>query len=121
MHFQPSSSTTTKRSGSLEEQLHQLLLARVPVDGPKHLAELHRRPQPCRRDRGAASLPSRGRDSFDKVVVITAPKQLRRARSVVATEEREARLIPDEEKVLRADYAYRNPARSRSWTPSSRP
>ena len=45
---------------------------------------------------------------FDKVVVITAPKQLRRARSVVATDERESRLIPDVDKVLRADYAYRN-------------
>jgi dephospho-CoA kinase len=49
-----------------------------------------------------------GEERFDKVVVITAPKQLRRARSTVATEERESRLLPDAEKVLRADYAYRN-------------
>ena len=49
-----------------------------------------------------------GESRFDKVVVITAPKKLRQARSVVATEERESRLIPDVEKVLRADYSYRN-------------
>jgi dephospho-CoA kinase len=45
---------------------------------------------------------------FDKVVVITAPKQLRRMRSDVATEDRESRLIPDREKVARADYSYKN-------------
>jgi dephospho-CoA kinase len=45
---------------------------------------------------------------FDKVVVITAPKQLRRMRSDVATDDRESRLIPDREKVARADYSYKN-------------
>jgi dephospho-CoA kinase len=45
---------------------------------------------------------------FDKVVVITAPKQLRRMRSEVATDDRESRLIPDREKLERADYAYKN-------------
>ena len=45
---------------------------------------------------------------FDKVVVITAPEKLRRARSIVATEDREARLIPDNEKVQRADFAFKN-------------
>jgi dephospho-CoA kinase len=45
---------------------------------------------------------------FDKVVVITAPTKLRRARSHVATEDRESRLIPDKEKVERADFAYKN-------------
>ena len=49
-----------------------------------------------------------GEVRFDKVVVITAPSQLRRARSHVATDARESRLIPDAEKVERADYAYRN-------------
>ena len=43
---------------------------------------------------------------FDKVVVITAPTKLRRARSEVATDDREARLIPDAEKVQRADFSY---------------
>jgi dephospho-CoA kinase len=45
---------------------------------------------------------------FDKVVVITAPSKLRRARSVVATDDREARLIPDAEKVQRADFSFKN-------------
>jgi dephospho-CoA kinase len=46
--------------------------------------------------------------NFDKVVVITAPRQLRRARSEVAVDERENRLLPEGEKVERADYVYRN-------------
>jgi dephospho-CoA kinase len=45
---------------------------------------------------------------FDKVVVITAPSKLRRARSEVAADDRELRLIPDAEKVQRADFTYRN-------------
>jgi dephospho-CoA kinase len=45
---------------------------------------------------------------FDKVVVITAPSKLRRARSVVATDDREGRLIPDTEKVQRADFSFKN-------------
>jgi dephospho-CoA kinase len=45
---------------------------------------------------------------FDKIVVITAPTKLRRMRSELATEEREARLIDDREKVARADFSYRN-------------
>ena len=46
--------------------------------------------------------------NFDKVIVVTAPEQLRRARSPVATVGREQRLLPDEEKITRADYVYRN-------------
>ena len=49
-----------------------------------------------------------GETRFDKVVAITAPKKLRRARSDAAVEERESRLLPDAEKVKRADYAYVN-------------
>jgi dephospho-CoA kinase len=47
-------------------------------------------------------------ESFDAVVVVTAPENERRARSQVATADREARLIPDDEKVARADFAYVN-------------
>jgi dephospho-CoA kinase len=47
-------------------------------------------------------------ERFDKVVVITAPAKLRRARSQVATSEREDRLIPDAEKVQRADFSFKN-------------
>jgi dephospho-CoA kinase len=46
--------------------------------------------------------------SFDKVVVVTAPSKLRRARSSSATPEREQRLIPDREKAARADFVYSN-------------
>jgi dephospho-CoA kinase len=46
--------------------------------------------------------------NFDAVVVVTAPDDARRARSEAATTDREARLIPDEEKVRQADFAYVN-------------
>jgi dephospho-CoA kinase len=49
-----------------------------------------------------------GDERFDKVVVITAPTKLRRARSQVATADRESRFIPDKEKLARADFAYKN-------------
>jgi dephospho-CoA kinase len=45
---------------------------------------------------------------FEKVVVVTAPSKLRRARSAAASDERERRLLPDAEKAARADYVYRN-------------
>jgi dephospho-CoA kinase len=48
-----------------------------------------------------------GEERFDCVVVITAPPELRAARRPV-DDERERRLIPDEEKVRRADYSYVN-------------
>jgi len=49
-----------------------------------------------------------GEERFDKVVVITAPSKLRRARSEVATDDRESRLVDEREKVERADYSYTN-------------
>ena len=49
-----------------------------------------------------------GETRFDKVVVITAPKQLREARRRVPRDDRDARLLPDREKVKRADYHYVN-------------
>jgi dephospho-CoA kinase len=45
---------------------------------------------------------------FDAVVVVTAPSDVRARRSVAATDAREERLIPDDEKVARADFAYVN-------------
>jgi dephospho-CoA kinase len=45
---------------------------------------------------------------FDAVVVVTAPQELRRARTSVDLDRRSARLIPDDEKVERADFAYVN-------------
>jgi dephospho-CoA kinase len=48
-----------------------------------------------------------GEKRFDVVVVITAPQQVRAERRPIA-DERERRLLPDEEKVRLADYAYVN-------------
>ena len=45
---------------------------------------------------------------FDKVVVITAPSKLREARRGGWQDDRESRLIPDREKVKRADFTYVN-------------
>lgn len=45
---------------------------------------------------------------FDAVVVITAPAEVRAARARVRPDERAKRLLPEEEKVRRATYAYRN-------------
>jgi len=45
---------------------------------------------------------------FDAVVVITAPRELRAGRAGDRLDEREQRLLPDEEKVNRADFAYVN-------------
>jgi dephospho-CoA kinase len=42
------------------------------------------------------------------VVVITAPKLLREQRRRVPQDDRDARLLPDKEKVKRADFAYVN-------------
>ena len=45
---------------------------------------------------------------FDAVVVVTAPEELRAARAPVPLAARSSRLIPDDEKVRRADFSYVN-------------
>jgi len=49
-----------------------------------------------------------GEERFDAVVVVTAPPEVRAARSDVRQDARAERLIPDEEKVRRAEFAYVN-------------
>ena len=50
-----------------------------------------------------------GEKRFDAVVAITAPDDLRRERAQVSSPElRERRLLPDEEKIERADFGYVN-------------
>jgi len=49
-----------------------------------------------------------GQERFDAVVVVTAPAEVRAARSRVPSELREPRLIPDEEKAAKADFVYLN-------------
>jgi dephospho-CoA kinase len=45
---------------------------------------------------------------FDAVVVITAPAELRAERAGARLDERETRLLSDDEKAARADFAYVN-------------
>ena len=49
-----------------------------------------------------------GEERFDAVVVVTAPSHVRAERSTVVADARERRLLPDAEKVSRADFAYVN-------------
>jgi dephospho-CoA kinase len=49
-----------------------------------------------------------GDPRFDAVVVITASPDVRVSRQVRPMQDRERRLIPDDEKVARADFAYVN-------------
>ena len=49
-----------------------------------------------------------GESRFDKVVVVTAPRQLREARRGGRKDDRESRLLPDREKAKRGDFVYVN-------------
>jgi dephospho-CoA kinase len=85
----------------LEQLLHPRVRARTSewlqsVDAPVAVVEI-----PLLYETG-------GEERFDKVVVITAPRDVRAARRPLPADEREARLLPDEEKVARADFAYEN-------------
>ncbi|HEV7641013.1 MAG TPA: dephospho-CoA kinase [Gaiellaceae bacterium] len=90
----------------LEELLHPLVAAEY-LQWREQLAELSDAPRVSVTE--VPLLYETGGDArFDKVVVITAPSKLRKARSLVATDDREARLIPDAEKVQRADFSFKN-------------
>jgi dephospho-CoA kinase len=51
---------------------------------------------------------SGGESRFDRVVVVTAPRQLREQRRHVPLDNRDARLLDDREKVAKADFHYVN-------------
>jgi dephospho-CoA kinase len=90
----------------LEELLHPLVSAEY-LRWRDQLAALPDGPRVCVTE--VPLLYEVGSDTqFDKVVVVTAPAELRRGRSPAAVDGRERRLLPDEEKVARADYAYVN-------------
>ena len=90
----------------LEELLHPLVSAEY-LQWREQLGQLPNAPAVCVTE--VPLLYEVGAESrFDKVVVITAPTKLRRSRSQVAVNERESRLLPDAEKVKRADYSYVN-------------
>ena len=90
----------------LEALLHPLV-AHEYLRWREELARLPEPPEIC-----ATEVPllyevgAEGR--FDVVVVITAPPELRAQRARVPPDERSERLIPDEEKLERADFAYVN-------------
>jgi dephospho-CoA kinase len=90
----------------LEELLHPLVSAEY-LQWREQLAELPDAPRVSVTE--VPLLYETGSEArFDKVVVITAPSKLRRARSEVVMDDREARLIPDAEKVQRADFSFKN-------------
>ena len=91
------------------EALEALLHPRVVREYTAWREELGRRPDPPRV--AVVEVPllyeTGGERRFDKVVVVTAPPEVRAVRSAVA-DAREERLLPDEEKMRRADFAYVN-------------
>ena len=89
--------------------LEQLLHPRVVQENVAWRDEVARRPDPpALTVTEVPLLYETGADErFDAVVVITAPAEVRRERRPLS-DDREARLLPDEEKLARADYAYVN-------------
>ena len=90
----------------LEGLLHPLVSAEY-LTWREQLAQLDDPPRVC-----VTEVPLLyevgAQDRFDKVIVITAPRALREQRRRVARDDRDSRLLPDREKVLRADYHYVN-------------
>src|SRR5207248_235921 len=91
------------------EWLEQLLHPRVALAQRAWLDELAQRAEPPAL--AVVEIPllfeTGGEERFDAVVVVTAPLELReRRRGSFAA--REARLVPEAEKVRRADFAYVN-------------
>jgi len=90
----------------LEGLLHPLV-AREYLTWRDQLAQLPNPPRVC-----VTEVPllyeAGGETRFDKVVVITAPPQLREQRRRVRRDDRDQRLLPDREKAKRADFVYVN-------------
>jgi dephospho-CoA kinase len=95
-----------ERLAWLEALLHPLV-SREYLTWRERLAQLDDPPRVC-----VTEVPLLyevgAQDRFDKVVVITAPRALREQRRRVPRDDRDARLLPDREKVRRADYHYVN-------------
>jgi dephospho-CoA kinase len=90
----------------LEGLLHPLV-SREYLQWREQLATLEHPPRVC-----VTEVPllyeSGGESRFDKVVVVTAPRQLREQRRRVPRDNRDERLLDDREKVKRADFHYVN-------------
>jgi dephospho-CoA kinase len=89
--------------------LEELLHPRVVREHMRWRDELAQRPEAPRVTVTEVPLlyETGGDKRFDVVVVITAPPEVRRERRPIA-DERENRLLPDEDKVRLADYSYVN-------------
>jgi dephospho-CoA kinase len=90
--------------------LEGLLHPRVQAESARWLEEVAARPDPPALV--AVEIPllyeTGGEVRFDAVVVVTAPEEVRAARTRVRPDARGNRLLPDEEKIRRATYAYVN-------------
>jgi dephospho-CoA kinase len=90
----------------LEQLLHPRVVARY-LGWREELASLPEPPAVC-----VTEVPLLyevgGEARFDKVVVVTASPEARVSRRIGPLREREQRLVPDEEKVRRADFVYVN-------------
>jgi len=95
-----------ERLAWLEGLLHPLV-SREYLTWREQLSELDEPPRVC-----VTEVPLLfevgSEERFDKVVVITAPTALREQRRRVTRDDRDSRLLPDREKVRRADYHYAN-------------
>ena len=89
------------------ERLLQPLVAREYLDWRDQLGRL-RTPPPVTATEVPLLYEAGGQNRFDKVVLVTAPPELRTERAQVPVELRQARLIPDEEKAKLADFVYVN-------------
>jgi dephospho-CoA kinase len=90
----------------LEGLLHPLVVKEY-LEWRERLAEQAEPPAVC-----ATEVPLLyevgGESRFDAVVVVTASPEVRGARTEVAAEEREPRLLPDSVKIAQADFSYVN-------------
>jgi dephospho-CoA kinase len=88
--------------------LEQLLHPKVSARADAWRAELSQLPDPPALAVNEVPLLYEAgiEDRFDAVVVITAPRELRAERREL--DEREDRLLPEDEKVRRADFSYVN-------------
>jgi dephospho-CoA kinase len=90
----------------LEELLHPRV-TREYLEWREQLGELPNPPEVC-----ATEVPLLyevgGQERFDAVVVVTAPAEVRAARTSVPAGQREPRLLPDSVKVAQADFSYVN-------------
>jgi dephospho-CoA kinase len=90
----------------LEGLLHPRTMARTEA----WLDELSARPEPPALAVNEVPLlyDTGSQERFDVVVVVTASAEVRESRAGERLDDRESRLLPDEEKARRADFAYVN-------------